>query len=291
MAALAEFEEQRGRLWGIAYRMTGSVADADDAVQDAWLRWSRLPDGAADDPRAYLTTVISRICYDRLTSARVRREQYIGPWLPEPLVTQEGPEERAALDESVSVALLTVLERLSPTERTALILHDVFAVPFAEIAEVVGRTPDSVRQAASRARRRVRAEAPRRPVERGEHRKVVEAFSAAVMAGDFEGLLKVLDPDVIWRSDGGGKVIAARLPVLGAEKVARFAHHLLRDFHPDRMWMAMREVNGAPGVLVADDATGFAAVFAFTVDQGRIREVNAVLNPDKLSHLDLQALR
>ncbi|MFE5856578.1 RNA polymerase sigma factor SigJ [Streptomyces sp. NPDC056500] len=291
MAALAEFEEQRGRLWGIAYRMTGSVADADDAVQDAWLRWSGLPDGTADDPRAYLTTVISRICYDRLTSARARREQYTGPWLPEPLVTQEGPEERAALDESVSIALLTVLERLGPTERTALILHDVFAVPFAEIAEVVGRSPDSVRQSASRARRRVRTEAPGRPVARAEHRKAVEAFAAAVVAGDFEALLNILDPDVIWRSDGGGKVIAARLPVLGAEKVARFAQHLMRDFHPDRMWMVMREVNGAPGVLVADHTTGYAAVFSFTVDQGRIQEVNAMLNPDKLSHLDLDALR
>lgn len=291
MAELTVFEEQRGRLWGIAYRITGSVADADDAVQESWLRWSKVPDGVADDPRAYLTTVVSRICYDQLTSARARREQYTGPWLPEPVVTQEGPEDRATLDESVSIALLTVLERLTPAERTAFILHDVFSVPFPEIAEVVGRTPDSVRQLASRARRRVRAEAPRRPVQRGEHRKAVEAFLAAVMGGDFEGLLEILDPDVIWRSDGGGKVIAARLPVLGCEKVARFAQHLVRDFIPDRMWMAIREVNGAPGVIVANSETGVATVFSFTVDQGRIREINAILNPDKIGHLDLAALR
>jgi RNA polymerase sigma-70 factor, ECF subfamily len=162
MADLADFERERKRLWGIAYRITGSVADAEDAVQETWLRWERLPDGEVEDPRSYLTTVISRLCYDQLGSARARRESYVGPWLPEPVVTESGPEDRVTLDESVGLAMLTVLERLTPAERTAFILHDVFAVPFKEIADVVGRTPDSVRQLASRARRRVRAEAPRR---------------------------------------------------------------------------------------------------------------------------------
>ncbi|MGW1885838.1 RNA polymerase sigma factor SigJ [Streptomyces sp. NPDC001970] len=287
MAELTLFEQQRNRLWGIAYRITGSVADADDAVQEAWLRWQGLPDGEAEDPRAYLTTVISRICYDQLGSARSRREAYVGPWLPEPVISADDPEDRVTLDESVGMAMLTVLERLTPAERTAFILHDVFAVPFPEIAEVVGRTPDSVRQLASRARRRVRAEAPRRTVDRGEHRRAVDAFLTAVMGGDFDGLLEILDPDVVWRSDGGGKVAAARLPVLGDEKVARFAQRLVRGFDPATMQVLVREVNGAPGVVFADPVGAQGAVFAFTVHGGRITEIDAVINPDKLRHLDL----
>ncbi|WAP54090.1 RNA polymerase sigma factor SigJ [Streptomyces sp. S465] len=286
MAELTDFEQQRDRLWAVAYRITGSVADADDAVQETWLRWQALPGDEVADPRAYLTTVVSRICYDLLRSARVRREAYIGPWLPEPVVTADGPEDRVALDESVGLAMLTVLERLTPAERTALILHDVFSVPFPEIAEVVGRSPESVRQLASRARKRVRAQAPRRSVDRGEHRRAVEAFLQAVMGGDLDGLLEILDPEVVWRSDGGGKVTAARLPVLGHEKVARFAHRLTRAFDTGTMVVHRREVNGAPGVVMVDHADGQAAVFAFTVHHGRITEIDAILNPDKLRHLD-----
>ncbi|WP_267244231.1 RNA polymerase sigma factor SigJ [Streptomyces sp. PR69] len=302
MAELAEFEEQRSRLWGIAYRITGSVADSDDAVQEAWLRWQALPDGEAADPRAYLTTVVSRICYDQLGSARARREAYVGPWLPEPVVAAgtgaggpaaagpSDPADRVTLDESVGIALLTVLERLTPAERTAFILHDVFAVSFPEIAEVVGRTPESVRQLASRARRRVRAEAPRRSVDRTEHRRAVDTFLAAVMGGDLEGLLEVLDPEVVWRSDGGGKITAARRPVLGGDKVARYAHGLMRGFDPATMRVVVREVNGAPGLVFTDSASGQAAVFGFTVHRGRITEIDAVVNPDKLRHLDLGSL-
>lgn len=287
MAEQAVFEEQRGRLWGIAYRITGSVADADDAVQESWLRWQRVPDGEAEDPRAYLTTVVSRICYDQLGSARARREVYVGPWLPEPLVTESGPEERATLDESVGVALLTVLERLTAAERTAFILHDVFAVPLPEIAAVIGRTPDSVRQSASRARRRVLAEAPRRSVDRAEHRKAVDAFRTAVLGGDFDGLLEILDPDVVWRSDGGGLVTAARLPVLGHEKAALFAQRLSRAYDPETMSVLERDVNGAPGLVLVDPTGGQTVVFAFAVHDGRITEIGAVLNPEKLRHLDL----
>ncbi|MFC7308267.1 RNA polymerase sigma factor SigJ [Streptomyces monticola] len=299
MAELALFEEHRPRLWGIAYRILGSVADADDAVQDTWLRWQSLPDGEADDPRAYLTTVVSRICYDQLGSARARRESYVGPWLPEPVVSgaaqaaplgspqAPGPEDRATLDESVGMAVLTVLERLTPAERTAFVLHDVFSVPFREIADVVGRTPDSVRQSASRARRRVRGEAPRRSVDRGEHRKAVDAFLAAAVEGDMDGLLRVLDPEVVWRSDGGGRVFAARVPVLGAEQVARFAARIARGLDPETGRVAVREVNGAPGLVVVVPERDLAMVFAFTVYAGRITAVDAVLNPDKLGHLDL----
>ncbi|MFF8816352.1 RNA polymerase sigma factor SigJ [Streptomyces pactum] len=303
MAELAEFETHRSRLWAVAYRITGSVADADDAVQEAWLRWQSLPDDVADEPRAYLTTIVSRICYDQLNSARSRRETYIGPWLPEPVLDGAGrvalghgddapsPEDRVTLDESVGMALLTVLERLTPAERTAFVLHDVFAVPFPEIAEVVGRTPDAVRQLASRARRHVRAEAPRRSVDKGEHRRAVDAFLHAVTGGDFEGLLKVLDPHVVWRSDGGGKVRAARRPVFGQDKVARMAHAISRRFEPERMRLSPREVNGAPGLVFVDHVGRQVGVLAFTVGEGgRITEIDVVVNPDKLRHLDLDAL-
>ncbi|UKY51952.1 RNA polymerase sigma factor SigJ [Streptomyces inhibens] len=303
---LAQFEEHRGRLWGIAYRIMGTVADADDAVQEAWLRWQALPDEPpVASPRGFLTTVVSRICYDLLGSARARRERYVGPWLPEPLLggavgtlpvvpvapDGSGPEDRVTLDESVGMALLTVLERLTPAERTAFILHDVFAVPFPEIAEAVGRTPDSVRQLASRARKRVRAEAPRRTVDRAEHRRTVEAFLGAVMGGDFDALLSVLDPEVVWRSDGGGKVSAARRPVLGREKVARFVRGLVaRGAEQQNLRVAMVDVNGATGLAFTDATGRQAGVFAFTVHEGRITEVDAVLNPDKLGHLDLGRL-
>ncbi|MEV8396907.1 RNA polymerase sigma factor SigJ [Streptomyces niveus] len=290
MADLADFERERKRLWGIAYRITGSVADAEDAVQETWLRWERLPDGEVEDPRSYLTTVISRLCYDQLGSARARRESYVGPWLPEPVVTESGPEDRVTLDESVGLAMLTVLERLTPAERTAFILHDVFAVPFKEIADVVGRTPDSVRQLASRARRRVRAEAPRRTVDRGEHRRAVDAFLAAVIGGDFDGLLEILDPEVVWRTDGGGKVTAARLPVIGDEKVVRFSQRLMRGFDPETMHALVREVNGAPGVVLVDPAGERCIVFGFSVRGGLITEVDAVINPEKLRHIDLGSL-
>ncbi|MFI0816661.1 RNA polymerase sigma factor SigJ [Streptomyces sp. NPDC021098] len=290
MAELAEFEEQRGRLWAVAYRITGSVADADDAVQETWLRWQALPGDEVADPRAYLTTVVSRICYDLLGSARARREAYVGPWLPEPVVAGDGPEDRVTLDESVGFALLTVLERLTPAERTAFILHDVFSVPFPEIAEVVGRSPEAVRQLASRARKRVRAEAPRRSVDRGEHRRAVDAFLAAVMGGDLDGLLKVLDPEVVWRSDGGGKAVASRVPILGNEQVARFARRLARGLGREEMSILRREVNGAPGLVFVDAAGERTVVFAFTVHDERITAIDVVVNPDKLRHLDLPSL-
>ncbi|MEU9113284.1 RNA polymerase sigma factor SigJ [Streptomyces sp. NPDC048483] len=299
---LAHFEEQRSRLWAVAYRIMGTVTDADDAVQETWLRWQSLPDDPpVANPRGYLTTVVSRICYDLLGSARARRERYVGPWLPEPLLAGAdatggdaigaAPEDRVTLDESVGMALLTVLERLTPAERTAFILHDVFAVPFPEIAEAVGRTPESVRQLASRARKRVRAEAPRRTVDPAEHRRTVEAFLSAVMGGDFEALLSVLDPEVVWRSDGGGRVSAARRPVLGRDKVARYVLGMVtRGFDPSTVRLGLRDVNGATGLVLVDTAGDRTGVFAFTVHDGRITEVDAVINPDKLGHLDFDQL-
>jgi RNA polymerase sigma-70 factor, ECF subfamily len=286
------FEEHRSRLWAVAYRLTGSVADAEDAVQETWLRWQNLPadHGPVRDPRAFLTTVVSRICYDQLGSARARRETYPGPWLPEPVVTEGGPEDRAALDESVGYAVLKVLEQLSPAERTAFVLHDVFAVPFGEIAEVVDRSTDAVRQHASRARRRVKEETPRRPVDRAEHREAVEAFLAASVAGDFDALLQVLDPDVEWKSDGGGKVLAAKVPILGRKKLLNFLRGLDRQYAFSGARFAQRDVNGIPGLLYAVPGTAYRGVISFDVRDGRITALDVVLNPDKLHHVDLDTL-
>ncbi|MBM9508699.1 RNA polymerase sigma factor SigJ [Actinacidiphila acididurans] len=286
MARLAVFEEHRDRLWGIAYRLTGSVADADDAVQETWLRWQRQADDEVKDPRAFLTTVVSRICYDQFASARSRREVYVGPWLPEPLVTDAAtPEDRVTLDESVGLAMLAVMERLTPAERTSFILHDVFAMPFPEIAGVVGRTPDAVRQLASRARQRIRAEAPRRTVDRAAHRAAVAAFLGAVGDGDLERLTAVLDPDVVWHSDGGGQVSAARVPVVGRDKVARFALGLRKYIDPTTTQLRPATVNGAPGVVVAQDDGTVVGVIALAVADGLIVQADVVVNPEKLRHL------
>jgi RNA polymerase sigma-70 factor (ECF subfamily) len=295
MADTAQFETHRSHLHAVAYRITGSVSDADDAVQEAWLRWHALADGTADNPRAYLTTTVSRICYDQLTSARARRERYVGPWLPEPLVgtpAAEGPEERAALDESVSTAVLTLLESLTPAQRIAFVLHDVFDVPFPEIAGALGKSPVAVRQLASQARKHVREGKPRRSVDRAEHRRAVDSFRAAVTGGgDLDALLAVLDPQVVWRSDGGGIVNAARKPLVGAQRVAQFAGRLCRGFDPGTMRLLPYEVNGAPGLLLDARVLGWTGAFSFTVgDDGLITGVDAVLNPEKLRHLDISAL-
>lgn len=289
MADLEDFELNRGHLWGVAYRIMGTVSDADDAVQETWLRWRGVDRPAVRDARGFLTTVVSRICYDMLGSARARRETYVGEWLPEPLLGGGGPtpEDRVTLDESVGLALLTVLERLTPAERTAFVLHDVFAVPFPEIADIVGRTPDAVRQLASRARRRVQDQAPKRSVDRGEHRRAVDAFTSATIGGDLDALMAVLDPDVVWRADGGGVVSAARRPVAGYEKVAKLILGLMRLFDPATMAMHGCEVNGAPGLAVTDRTGARTGVMGFTVSDGRITEVDAVINPDKLRHLKL----
>lgn len=284
-----DFERHRGHLWAVAYRILGTVSDADDAVQETWLRWRRSDHGSVTDQRGYLTTIVSRICYDLLASARARRETYVGEWLPEPVITdQDGPDDRVVMDESVSVALLAVMERLTPAERIAFVLHDVFAVPFDEIAAIVERTPDAVRQLASRARRRLREYAPRRSMDWAAHRKAVEAFIAAATSGDLPALVAVLDPDVVWRADGGGVVPAVRVPIRGAERVSRLVLNLIAR------WCAMtgtsiqvRTVNGRPGMVLLEPSGAVNSVAAFTVADGRITEVDAILNPDKLRHLSV----
>ncbi|TDD81168.1 sigma-70 family RNA polymerase sigma factor [Actinomadura darangshiensis] len=279
------FEANRPRLLRVAYTMTGSLVEAEDCVQEAWLRLRGLDDPAAiRELAAWLTTTVSRLALDVLSSARARREQYIGTWLPEPLVETGSPDpaDRVTLDESVSMALLVVLELLSPAERTAFVLHDVFGVPFPEIAQVVGRTPGAVRQLASRARRHVEDGRPRTPATRAEQHELVQAFTAACQHGDLPALIALLDPDVVLRGDGGGKTNTLNHIERNAARVAPMMIGHSQTAGP--MHILPAEVNGAPG-LVVRSSDGGLAVLAFTVDAGLITAIDLIRNPDKLANV------
>jgi RNA polymerase sigma-70 factor (ECF subfamily) len=282
------FEALRPRLVRLAYSQLGSLAEAEDVVQEAWLRLSRTDAAAIEELEAWLVTVVSRLALDALGSARMRRERYVGPWLPDPLVGAAGddadPADRVTLDETVSHALLFVLERLSPAERTAFILHDVFGYSFDEVADVVGRTPAAARQLASRARRHVVEQRPRQSGTPQEQQRAVEAFAVAAGGGDLEALLAVLDPDVVMRSDGGGRVRAARKPLVGADRVSRALVALARKFAGQSEAHAV-DVNGQPGLLMVNREDRQLSVLAFTVDAGRITTIHLQRNPDKLGHV------
>ncbi|MEO3766558.1 RNA polymerase sigma factor SigJ [Streptomyces sp. B5E4] len=286
-ALARDFENERPRLLRVAYSTTGSLAEAEDCVQEAWLRLRRVPDpGAIRDLRGWLTTVVGRLALDALGSARSRRERYVGTWLPEPLVEPAGvvpadPAEQVTLDESVSMALLVVLDELSPAQRTAFLLHDVFGLPFDQVAEVVGRTPAAVRQLASRARRHVERNRPHEPAPRAEQWRLVHAFAAACREGDLEGLVRLLDPEVTWRGDGGGLVTSLPGVVRGAEQVAYGLVAFGRAPLPPGM-MRVVTVNGAAG-LVWYGPEGEVSVVAFTVDGGRITAIDVQRNPEKLT--------
>jgi RNA polymerase sigma-70 factor, ECF subfamily len=288
-AALArEFEAQRPRLLRLAYASTGSLAEAEDCVQEAWLRLQRAAGrDAIRDLGAWLTTAVSRLALDALSSARARREHAAGPWLPEPVVVPleagptagADPADRVTLDESVSMALLVVLETLSPAQRTAFVLHDVFGLSFEEVAGVVGRSPAAGRQLASRARRHVRGDGPRFPPTRAQQQELLAAFTSACYEGDLERLVTLLDPDVTWRADGGGTVRAAPRSARGAREIARLLAGFAR--RPPRQLLAAL-VNGAPG-LVMRDADGVLTVLALTADAGRITAIDVIRDPAKLT--------
>lgn len=295
-----EFEAERAHLTAVAHRMLGSRAEAEDAVQETWLRYAQaLADPAARaavrELRAWLTTVCARVCLDLLRSARVRRETYPGQWLPEPVVTPvpdgfaPDPAERAARADQVGTALLVVLERLTPEQRVALVLHDVFAVPFDRIAEALGTTPAAARQLATRGRRAVHADGvPRHSADPGEQRRLVEAFLAASESGDLAGLLRVLAPDVVMIGDSGGHFPAARRPIVGADATARF---LLGVMGPDGRYAGQLRirpilVDGTPGLYVEApfrDGRRLRLVISFAVHEGRITGVFNQLNPEKLT--------
>jgi len=281
------FEANRPRLLRVAYTMTGSLVEAEDCVQEAWLRLRGLDDPATvRDLAAWLTTIVSRLALDALSSARARRELYVGTWLPEPLVEDSSydPADRVTLDESVSMALLVVLEQLSPAERTAFVLHDVFSIPFPEIAEIVGRSPAAVRQLASRARRQVEGGRPRTPATTAEHQELVDSFLAACRDGDLPGLFALLDPDVVLRGDGGGKVGALRHIKREAAQVAPLILMLTQAHAAGPIDVLRTSVNGAPGLVIRGD-DGEVSVIAFTVDAGLITAIDFVRNPDKLAGL------
>jgi RNA polymerase sigma factor (sigma-70 family) len=276
-----QFERHRAHLRAVAYRMLGSVSEADDAVQEAWLRLSRSGDTAIDNVGGWLTTVVGRVCIDMLRARRSRREDLVGTWLPEPVVTVDDhadPEQETLLADSVGLALLVVLETLTPSERLAFVLHDTFGVPFEEIAPMIDRTPAAARQLASRARRRVRG-APTVPdPDLPKQREVVEAFLAATRAGDFEALLAVLDPGVVFRIDTGARTSVAPALVSGAADVARQAATQGRKFAP---LCRPALVNGAAGIVVGAPGSAFA-VAGITVINGRIAAIDLILDPDKL---------
>ncbi|MGQ5259392.1 RNA polymerase sigma factor SigJ [Micromonospora sp. ZYX-F-536] len=300
-----EFEAERGRLLAVAHRMLGSRSEAEDAVQETWLRYA----GALADPAAraeirelsaWLTTACARICLDVLRSARVRREAYPGEWLPEPVVSPLGtapptdgyapdPAERAVRTDQLGTALLVVLEQLAPEQRVAFVLHDVFAVPFARVADVLGTTEVAARQLASRARRAVTApDLPRHTADAAEQRRVLQAFVAATESGELDPLLRVLAPDVVFIGDSGGHFPAARRPVVGADKVGRFALGLFgrAGRYAQRVLARPVLVDGVLGLqleTVYTDGRPIRMVTSFAVDQGRITGLFNQLNPDKLT--------
>jgi RNA polymerase sigma-70 factor (ECF subfamily) len=280
----AQFEEQRPHLRRVAYRMLGSLDEGEDAIQEAWLRLSRTDETSIDNLGGWLTTVVARVCLDMLRARRVRREDSADGWLPEPIVSvddEHDPEQEALLADSVGLALLVVLETLSPAERLSFVLHDMFSVPFDEIASILDRSPDAVRQLASRGRRRVRGARLEPDADLAEQRRVANAFMRAARDGDFEGLLAVLDPDVVVRAD---RAIPkdAPLEVHGARNVAERAL-FFRELAPFARPVL---VNGAAGYLVAPQGRLFA-VAALTVVGGKITEIDFVTDPDKLQKLAL----
>jgi len=282
----ARFEEHRTRLRAVAYRMLGSLSEADDAVQDAWLRLSRADTSDVENLGAWLTTVVARVSLNMLRARRSRREQPIGPHMPEPIVDRadgSDPEHEALLSDSVGIALLVVLETLTPAERLAFVLHDVFAVPFEEIAPIIRRSPEAARQLASRARRRVRSEPTVPDADLDRQREVVDAFLAAAREGDLDGLVAVLDPDVVLRADQGRA--AGSREVRGAATVAGQALSWSRF----DLTMRHARINGVAGAITMRDGAPFS-VSAFTIRAGRIAAIDILADPERIRRLDLTVL-
>jgi RNA polymerase sigma factor (sigma-70 family) len=283
-----QFEAHRSQLRAVAYRMLGSLSDADDAVQEAWLRLSRADTSVVENLGGWLTTVVARVCLDMLRARSSRREQPVGVHLPDPILSRvDGldPEQQALLAEGVGLALLVVLDTLGPAERLAFVLHDTFAVPFEEIAAIVGRSPAATRQLASRARRRVQAAAPVPDADLARQRSVVDAFFAAARRGDFDALVAVLDPDVMLRADRGAVPVSPAGVVHGAPAVARQALTFARL----ALFVRPALVNGTAGVVVASGGRPFS-VMGFTVRGGRIVEIDVLADPARLRQLDLALL-
>jgi RNA polymerase sigma-70 factor, ECF subfamily len=281
-----EFNQARPRLVRVAYAIIGTHTEAEDVVADCWFRLvSADQQDPVRDVEAWSVVAVSRMALDVLRSARIRRERYVGPWLPEPLVASPenigaDPADQVTLADEVGYAVLVMMETLSPAERTAFVLHDLFGLPFDEVSNIVGRTPGAVRQLASRARRHVRASSPWPEPDAAEHRRVIEAFAAAATSGDLAALIHLLDPDVVMVSDGGGQVSSARKPVLGPDRVARFLLGILAKEQPgDKIDRVL--VNGAPGFAVYQQGK-LVTIASVTVAAGRVTRLDLVRAPAKL---------
>lgn len=290
----ASFEPLRRRLLGLAYRMLGSMAEAEDAVQETYLRWHEVDRARVSEPKAFLMTTTTRICLDVLKSARVRREEYVGPWLPDPVADTAAlaPDAQTELAEDLSVALLLALERLSPLERAAFLLHDVFDYSFAQVADALGRNEAACRQLAARARTHVRevrpaGAIPARAASRAvdpKHAALLSAFLSASRSGDVAALMRMLASDAKLVTDGGGKVVAALNVIEGVDRVAAFLSGVVRKGWTDDLSVRLDTLNGLPGALVSGP-DGLVQTMAFEIEDGVIKAIYVVRNPDKLRHL------
>lgn len=281
------FESHRPYLTGLAYRMLGSLAEAEDAVQEAYLRWHSADRTAIENPRAFLSKVVTRICLDHLKSARAQREHYVGPWLPEPVVDDEAlrPGTGSEYADDLSVALMLALERLSPLERAAFLLHDVFDVEFAQVASILDRSEAACRQLAARARTHVKESRPRFTAAPEDAERLASAFLVAARTGDAETLTRLLAEDAVLRSDGGGKRLAALRPILGRDKITRFFVGISKKIRdPAGYRFAPARINGVPGFLITEP-DGSVQTIAVETRDGLVTAVYIVANPDKVRHL------
>ncbi|MFD0540407.1 RNA polymerase sigma factor SigJ [Actinomadura luteofluorescens] len=278
-----DWETNRPAVFGAAYRLLGSVAEAEDVVQDVWLRACGADRSGVRDPRAWLVTIAARLAYNVLKSARVRREEYPGPWLPEPLLTGPDVADRVIVDDSVSTAMLLVMEELTPAERVAFVLHDVFDVPFAQVAGVLGGSAAAARKLASRARGRVADAREARPkASRAERERVLTAFRAAAEGGDIDRLVRLLHPDAVYVADGGGRAVASRRPITGADRIARLLVGVAARSRTDRV--ALVEVGGELALETRRDGR-VVRVDTLEIADGRVTAFHRIANPDKLRHL------
>ena len=283
---LATFDEYRSLLFAIAYRMLGSVADAEDMLQETFIRWQQAPEQEIRSPRAFLVTIISRLCISHLQSARARREEYVGQWLPEPVVTAPGsdPLENLRVDESLSVAFLLMLERLTPVERAVFLLREVFEYEYPELAAVLGENEANCRQILHRARQHVTAARPRFKASQQEKSDLLKRFLQATRNGDLEGLVGLLASDVVLHSDGGGKAVGAPNLIRGARNVARGALGTLQKLMPKNLVIRLAQVNGQPGIVSYLDGKPYS-VLTLEAGEGHIQRIYVVTNPEKLAHL------
>ncbi|BBL79719.1 DNA-directed RNA polymerase sigma-70 factor [Rubrobacter xylanophilus] len=274
------FEEHRPLLFSIAYRMLGSVMDAEDVVQEAFVRWRKVEDGEVRSPKSYLSSIVTRLCIDQLRSARARREEYVGPWLPEPLAVEPAGDP-AVLDETLSMAFLVLLESLSPVERAVFVLREVFDYDYAEISRIVGRSEANCRQISRRAREAVAARRPRFDPVPGQGERLVRRFVEACMSGDMEGLLELMSEEITLWTDGGGRVRAARNPIHGPDRVARFLLGVIPEA-PEGLEIRFARVNGQPGLITYHPDGSPQGAATFDISGGRIAAIRFVVNPEKL---------